>query len=118
MTINIAKDYTETPGGRNKSDGDFSGEDFREKFLLSQIDSLIDSNEEIDIDLDGGYGYGSSFLEEVFGGFVRELFLRKIPLNKIKDIVRRIIIKSDDEPTLIPQIIDYMNDEIEVGEKK
>jgi len=33
MNINICKDYTDTPGGRYISQGEFSGEDFRNKDL-------------------------------------------------------------------------------------
>jgi hypothetical protein len=31
--INIAKDFTETPGARYYADGEFPGEEFRDKFL-------------------------------------------------------------------------------------
>lgn len=71
VNINIARQFTRMPGGRYIHLGPFSGQEFREKFLiepLRQGKTLI-------IELDGVRGYGSSFLEEAFGGVVRELHL-------------------------------------------
>lgn len=34
MKIKISKDYSKTPGGRFKSEGAYSGEDFRESILF------------------------------------------------------------------------------------
>ncbi|MDD3053746.1 MAG: STAS-like domain-containing protein [Endomicrobiaceae bacterium] len=110
MKINIAKDYTETPGGRTRKEGKFSGEDFRENILLNKCLNAIDTEEKIEVDLDGGYGYGSSFLEEVFGGLIRRLFDEQIATDKIKNLKDRIIVKSDEEPALIKQVYTYMED--------
>lgn len=66
ITINIANEYTKTPGGRFKSEGEFSGEDFRDGILLPKYLEAVKHNQILCIDLDGGYG--SSFLEEAFGG--------------------------------------------------
>lgn len=118
MIINIARDYTETPGGRNISDGNFSGEDFRDNFLIPKVCELIDTDEKIEINLDGGYGYGSSFLEEAFGGLIRKLVLKNISVNKIKAFINRFHIKSDEEPALISQIFEYMERAIEEGSEK
>jgi len=43
-TINIARDYTTTPGARYPSDGPNSGEDFREKVLIPTFEN---SNKDI-----------------------------------------------------------------------
>jgi hypothetical protein len=67
--INVAKEFSRTPGGRYYTDGEASGQEFRERILmpaLRQYDSLI-------IELDGTRGYPSSFLDEAFVGAVREL---------------------------------------------
>lgn len=65
-------DFTRTPGARYKSDGAFSGEEFRE----TQLDPLIDKKASrvplIEIDFSGTLGYPTSFLEEAFGGLIRE----------------------------------------------
>lgn len=74
-TISIAKDFTPYPGGRIPEDGPHSGQEFREKFLMP----IFKTGEKIEIIFDGVWGYGSSFLEESFGGLVR----RGIPKEKI-----------------------------------
>lgn len=66
-TISVAKQFSETPAGRYRSDGPYSGEVFREDFLYP----ALRSNELVEVNLDGTLGYGSSFLEESFGGLVR-----------------------------------------------
>ena len=71
IRINVAKQFTRLPGLRYERLGKFSGEEFRKKFLkqpLSEGKTVI-------VELDGVRGYGSSFLEEAFGGAVRELGL-------------------------------------------
>lgn len=106
MNINICKDYTDTPGGRYIKQGDFSGEDFRNKLLKPKYIEAIEKREKLKIDLDGGYGYGSSFLEEAFGGLIRELD------KNYKQVLEVIEVKSDDEPSLIDDITKYINDAI------
>lgn len=106
MNINICKDYTDTPGGRYIIQGDFSGEDFRNKLLKPKYIEAVEKGEKLKIDLDGGYGYGSSFLEEAFGGLIRELE------ENYKQALEIIELKSDDEPSLIDDITKYINDAI------
>lgn len=67
-TIDIARDFSDVPSGRFPEDGDFNGQRFREEFLVP----LLNEKNFIDIVLDNAEGYGSSFLEEAFGGLVRE----------------------------------------------
>ena len=65
--INIARDYSDTPLGRYRTDGSFSGQRFREEFLVPALKSGA-----VTVEIDGTEGYGSSFLEEAFGGLVRK----------------------------------------------
>ena len=65
--ISIARDFSRNPAGRFKSDGPFSGERFREDFLIPALRSA----DAVEVDLNGALGFGSSFLEEAFGGLVR-----------------------------------------------
>ena len=106
MNINICKDYTDTPGGRYIIQGEFSGEDFRNKILKPKYIEAIDNGEKLKIDLDGGYGYGSSFLEEAFGGLIRELD------KNYNQALYLIEIKSVYEPSLIDDISKYINEAI------
>lgn len=104
MIINVAEDYTKTPGGRFASEGDFSGEDFREKILKPRFIEAITSGDTLTVILDGGYGYAISFLEEAFGGLAREL-------NDTRLLDIRII--SEEEPPLVDKIQQYIKDALQ-----
>lgn len=65
--IDIAKDFSPTPGGRYRADGRWSGEEFRETFLVP----ALRAGNSVEVDLDGPLGFTTSFLEEAFGGLVR-----------------------------------------------
>ncbi|HBS6036907.1 TPA: STAS-like domain-containing protein [Klebsiella aerogenes] len=93
------KDFSKYPGPRYESLGENSGEKFRDTFLIP----AILENDEIAIDFDGVFGYGSSFLEEAFGGLVR----KGISLNKIEMIKKNL--KSRDE-SIKEEVISYIND--------
>ena len=99
ICVNIAEDYSKVPGGRYIEDGPFSGQDFREKVLLPKFQEAKRQNVILQVNLDGGYGYGSSFLDEAFGGLARELH---------EPAIWRIQIISEEEPDLIPQIQKYI----------
>lgn len=66
--IIISKDFSEAPAGRYISDGPFSGENFRDRVLFPALETF----DSVEVELDGTLGYGSSFLEEAFGGLIRE----------------------------------------------
>lgn len=105
IKINIAEDYTDSPGGRYKKEGKYSGEDFRETILKKKYLEAKKLGGRLYVDLDGGYGYATSFLEEAFGGLVREL-----KDNKIPQIIQ---IKSDDAEYLIDDVKRYIDDELQ-----
>jgi hypothetical protein len=86
VRINVAQDYSRTPAGRVKDDGPFSGERFREEILIPALKS---SNDIVEIDLNGVLGFGSSFLDEAFGGLVRSKSF------SAEELQRRIRILSD-----------------------
>lgn len=98
-TINIAKDFSRYPAGRYISDGPYSGTKFREDFLIEPLQN----NQHTVIIFDGARGYGSSFLEEAFGGLVR------LGFNKGK-ILETFEFVSDTDPALPSEIIDYIDD--------
>lgn len=101
--INIAAQYTKNPGGRFRTEGDFSGEDFRETMLKKEYEISKRNNEELTVVLDGGYGYGSSFLEEAFGGLVR--VVDNVDITIIKVVSR-------EEPQLIEDVKKYLEDAV------
>ena len=104
MEINVARDFSMTPGGRYRKDGPSSGEEFRDSLLRPKYELAIRNGDTLIINLDGGYGYGSSFLEESFGGLARQLGDRRI---------LDIVIVSDEEPDLIGRIRDYITNGLE-----
>lgn len=100
ITINIAQDFTDTPGPRYQKDGQFSGEEFRNKILEPKFLEAKSSKQKLIIDLDGGYGYPSSFLEEAFGGLAR--------LYEIKEVLSVLEFISTEEPLLEKRIKLYI----------
>lgn len=95
--ISIANDFTRYPGGRYRTDGKFSGERFREDLLIPAV-----SQGEVVIQLDGTAGYGSSFLEEAFGGLARAGIL------SVEELLGRIRFVSSDQ-TIIDEIVEYIS---------
>jgi len=106
MNIKIVNDFTDKPGARYEYQGPFSGELFRNEILYPKFIEAENNKEELIVDLDGGYGYGSSFLEESFGGLVR-----KLSEEKYKNIsnVKKIKIISHDNPVWIKKIEGYID---------
>jgi hypothetical protein len=99
LVINVAKDYTRYPAGRFARHGATSGEGFREQHLVP----AVRSGERFAVELDGTIGYGSSFLEEAFGGLVRRL--RVAP----DELLARMELRSEDR-SLIAEVQEYIRD--------
>lgn len=70
ITFNLARDFSVYPGGRFRRDGPHSGEELRDK-LVDLIKRATQEGVKVRVILDGAAGYGASFLEEAFGGLVR-----------------------------------------------
>lgn len=100
MRINVAKDFSKNPSGRYIKDGKASGEVFLKNLLLP----AVKTHDIVEINFDGVRGYGSSFLEEAFGGFIR---LTKMSLVEFFEKVK--IITQD--PLLEQEIRGYLEDE-------
>lgn len=104
LNLIVKNDFSSTPGPRRISEGDFSGELFRELCLEPKLKEAIEKNKILFIDLDGTSGFGTSFLEEGFGGLIR--------INKYsyEDIIAHIELKSDDEEYIKEDIMAYLED--------
>lgn len=113
MEINIVKEYTDKPGARYESQGSNSGEKFRNQILYPKFIEAMEKNEELIVNLDGGYGYGSSFLEEAFGGLIRKLKNEKNTDYKRANEIIKII--SKDNTTWIDKIKAYIDNEVKKG---
>jgi len=99
-TINIAQDFSKVPIGRYLNDSDSNGTLFRDSVLIP----ALKKHHLIEINLDDTEGYGSSFLEESFGGLVR--------VHKISsaDLLSRISFISLEDPSLVEEIESYIKD--------
>lgn len=106
MEIIICKDFTDAPGPRFKTQGDYSGEEFREDLLIPKFEESLKNNEKLIINFDGTFGYPTSFLEEAFGG-LKEKYDKKLILKTLDFI-------SNDEIGLIDEVKGY----IESDERK
>lgn len=84
-TIQIGRDYSNAPAGRYLTDGPYSGERFRDNVLIPSMER----EDVVEVDLSGVAGYGSSFLEEVFGGLVRKWGGTKEVLNSKLRVVAK-----------------------------
>lgn len=101
ITINIAKEFSPYPGGRYERFGKFSGEEFRDKLLLPAIEEGP-----VTVELDGVRGYGSSFLEEAFGGLVRAMRWRSRA-----DVNDRLFLVTT-RPSVRREIDQYIDDQL------
>lgn len=71
IKLNIAEQFSPVPLGRYRSDGETSGEVFRDKYLFPQVSDAIAQGDVLEVNLHGLEMLSSSFCEEAFGGLVR-----------------------------------------------
>ena len=102
MIILKIRDYTITPGPRYKRLGDFSGEEYREKFVIPALTKAKETGEKLFIDLDGTLYYSAAWLMEVFG--ILPAVLESTP----KAILDTITFISPARTWLISEIHEYI----------
>ena len=95
MKINIAEDFSATPGGRLIKEGKNSGEEFRNDILIPKYKKAKESNEILEINFDGTFGYSPSFL---------------VRIQKEKGIFNKIKIISNDNVGIERKIQKYMEE--------
>lgn len=98
VNVSIAAEFSRYPAGRTRQDGPLSGEVFRE----DKLEPLLRQGKVITINLDDVLGYGSSFLEETFGGLVRNGFTAE-------QLRRQLLFISNDDPSLVTEIWLYID---------
>jgi hypothetical protein len=100
VIINVARDFHPRPRGRDDRDqvGPFHGVAFRSHHLRQP---LLEG-QEVTVDFDGTEALGPSFLEEAFGGLVRDEHIAA-------DALRRLLhIKSALDPSREDQVWRYI----------
>ena len=87
VSISIAEEYSAYPAGRDGTDGPFNGKRFREDLLNPRYQEALAKDVRLVVSLDGVKSFGSSFLEEAFGGLAR--------VNEVdkRDLTRRLTVK-------------------------
>lgn len=109
MKTIFVTEYSEFPGPRYESLGPNSGEKFRKTVLLEEI-KIHQGN--ISVVLDGAFGYGSSFLDEAFGGLIRDGISDDIALQLCENII------SEEDPSLKIEITQWVKEAISERENK
>ena len=102
IILNIAKDFSRCPGARYRSEGDYSGEEFRSEFLVPNLKNALKEGVKLIIILDGAAGYSTAFIEESFGGLIRNDGFK---LPDIEDVMEFV---SEEDPSYIDDIKIYM----------
>ena len=97
--ISIAKHFSKFPAGRYVADGPYPGELFRTKVLVP----ALKAHPKVVVSLDGTLGFGSSFLEEAFGGLVRHEGFT------IKDLRSRLDFISDEDASVAREVWSYID---------
>ena len=95
-------DFTEYPGLRYKSQGDYSGELLYESYLKDLFQQTIENDTILIVNLDGTAGYAASFIDELFGNIVYDFGMELF--NKHLQIV------SNEEPEWITMIEEVKKD--------
>lgn len=98
-TIRLAADFNPFPFGRYPTHGDWSGQRFREEWLLP----ALKGEKFVIVELDGARGLSPSFLEEAFGGLVRSGY-------SSKELLERLEIISHRDPSYVQTIKNYIRD--------
>ncbi|MBO6918785.1 MAG: STAS-like domain-containing protein [Rhizobiaceae bacterium] len=99
--IKIALEFSRYPGGRYRSRGKYSGEEFRDDVLIP----ALEGDEELCVILDGTAGYGSSFLEEAFGGLIRAGINVELLKAKLRPVA-----ENEDFETYVQEIWQYIDE--------
>lgn len=106
IKINIAEEFSDTPGAREDKDGHFPGDDFFIRFLKPNFDYAVKNNGLLLVDLDGCEGFPSSFISASFGRLSTEY--------GAETVFKYLIFKSNESPFQIEKI----NNEIRNPRKK
>lgn len=106
-SIVVAKDFTEAPGARYTADGPKSGEEFLRDLLEPKFLLAMKSDGTLLVDLDGTWGYASSFISGAFGELAKRYGAATV--NK------HLTIKSDEDSILLEKVLAEINQESKIA---
>jgi hypothetical protein len=98
VKLNVASEFSQCPGPRYSRQGPHSAEELR-RLIRGRLAAAVLAGDVLDVDLDGTAGYAASFLEETFGGLVREVGPQG---------VFALHLTSKEEPELIDEVRRYI----------
>ncbi|WP_314346143.1 STAS-like domain-containing protein [Haemophilus parahaemolyticus] len=98
--LHVITQFSKSPYARYSSEilpgqEDTSGQHFREKFLAPQLIEAIKNQDKLKVVLTGYNRYARSFIDEAFGGLIRETRLT------YNDIVKHLEIIHDNLPSIV-----------------
>ena len=102
--LNVVEEFANSPGPRYNFEGCFSGDIFRNKYLHPKLNKAMWENKILVVNLDGAFGYSCAFLEETFGGLIR------VHGESIIEIKKHLQIVSEEEPGLVDEIMNYLEE--------
>lgn len=91
IMINVAE-FSTYPIGRDDRDGAYNGERFRRDWLMPALRDAIARDVKVVVSFKGVLSFGSSFLEEAFGGLVSKEGVAK---DVVKRKVQILVIPGD-----------------------
>lgn len=86
-TIDIGKDFSILPRGVYYNDGEDSAQRFREEFLKPVFTDPEKYSRPVKVILDTAEAFSAAFLEEAFGGLVREGYATADEVNAALELV-------------------------------
>ena len=81
--INVADDFSDFPVGRDKNKNPFSGDRFRDDYLIPPLKR----NEKVLVNFENVFACPPSFLDEAFGGLVRKYKNNKKQLDHMLSLI-------------------------------
>ncbi|WP_172599846.1 STAS-like domain-containing protein [Cereibacter sphaeroides] len=76
-------DFSRFPSGRDDNDGDYNGQKYRNEILAPAFQEAVTKGRILEVSLEGVLNFGSSFLEEAFGGLVRKRIASRSDLKRL-----------------------------------
>lgn len=88
-------EFSQFPGGSLRTQGDHSGQEFREDRLTPALRTAIQTGQVVIVNLDGTMGLSTAFSREAFGGLVAK---DGFTLEQLK---RHLVIAGDEPSTRV-----------------
>lgn len=104
LIISVSRDFSDAPGARYYTDGPDSGQEFYEKILRPKFEEAMKQSCKLIVDMDGTYGYATSFISESFGTLSRDygasvvmgmVLIVSDEDVKLKEYVQKVILNPD-----------------------